>query len=71
MSPLCIQYFYCTAIGMCDVMAEALSGLPTTTVTCTTHSVLPLTFRLLLYMYMRKGLGIFLENCEKLAATMD
>ena len=23
------------------------------------------------YMYMRKGLGIFLENCEKLAATRD
>ena len=24
-----------------------------------------------LHMYMRKGLGIFLENCEKPAATRD
>ena len=23
------------------------------------------------YMYMRKGLGIFLENCKKPAATQD
>ena len=27
--------------------------------------------RALVYVYMRKGLGIFLENCEKPAATRD
>ena len=44
----------------------ALGPVPTAVAICTIEWL-----GHFMHMYMRKGLGIFLENCEKLAATRD